>query len=299
MTVLITGANGFLGKHLETYLHQQGYPLVALLRQGRRAAFASTQCHFFSNFNAVDYNAVLRQVDTVVHCAAMVHQPKQQDLSAYMRINCDATCELARAAIAQGVKKFIVISTSHVYEGAAGPYDESCTPKPQSPYAQSKYEATQQLLALFQTTDTKLYIIRPPLIYGKGVKGNLAALSHFIKKMPWVPFYYARAKRSYISVTNLCGFVQHLIDGNHSPGIYNVSDNDDQSTWQLCQMIAAAQRRRMYPLPVPGWFMKVLFSILGRADHHTKIFNAFRLNIDKALATGWQPKPMSEKEFSW
>ena len=154
-----------------------------------------------------------------------------------------------------------------------------------------------RLSKLFASACAQLYIIRPNLIYGKEVKGNFYSLSKLISKSPVSSFKQATSLRSYISVHNLCGFIQHLVENNCESGIYNVSDNQDLSTKSLCEYMQKAQGRRHYQLPVPRSIMKMLFLLIGRPDFYGKIYGEFRLNIDKALATGWSPKPVDYRDF--
>ena len=214
-----------------------------------------------------------------------------------MDLNYHVTVSLADSCIFNNVKKFITLSTSHVYEGSDVPFTESSKLSPISPYALSKLKATLKMVALFEDSSTDYYIVIPPLIYGKGVKGNLRSLTEMINKFPFSLFYSANAPRSYVSITNLCTFMTFLITQDVKSGIYNVSDNNDLSTRNLCNLIAQSNNKTLFHLPVPSFLMKLLFSLLGRKDQYTKIFKSFQLNIDKALSTGWKPKPISKEDF--
>jgi len=297
MKVLVTGINGFVGKNLESYLQNSSLLLGGLLRTNRQVSYCDTQLHFFDTFDNADVENITCGYDCIIHLAALVHQPDQKDIEQYMRLNCDFTVKLARAAIANGVGKFIFLSTSHVYEGIDSVYHEQLELKPTSPYAQSKHQASLSLLRLFSGINSKLYIIRPPLIYGQGVKGNMKSLSKLINKTQLTPFLLARAKRSYICIDNLCSFILHLIDADVQPGIYNVSDNDDLSTSELSSLIAAANDKQLFQLPIPKNIMKLFFSIVRKQDQWEKIYSEFRLNINKAISTGWKPKPIDYRDF--
>ena len=271
MKILITGINGFVGKNLESYLQNSSLLLGGLLRTNRQVSYCDTEQHFFDNFDNADVENITCGYDCIIHLAALVHQPDQKDIQHYMRLNCDFTVRLARAAITNGVGKFIFLSTSHVYEGIDSVYHEQLDLKPPSPYAQSKHQASLSLLRLFSGVNSKLYIIRPPLIYGKGVKGNLRSLTNMINKCPVSLFYTANAPRSYVSIKNLCDFMTFLVTEDVESGIYNVSDNKDLSTRNLCDLIAQSNNKVIFHFPIPRFFMKLIFRLLGRKDYYNKI----------------------------
>ena len=118
-----------------------------------------------------------------------------------------------------------------------------------------------------------------------------------VKSIPLVPFKCATAPRSYVSIKNVCDFILFLVQNNVISGVYNVSDNNDLSTQDLCSLIAKAQGKKIIQLPVPRVIMKVVFTILGRADNYDKIYSRFCLNISKARAAGWEPRRISYKDF--
>lgn len=297
MNILVTGITGFVGKHLEQVLISNDYRVTGLVRSKKNSLNAKTHLKLIDNIKTCNFKDVTNGFDVVVHLAALVHQPNQSDIDAYVSLNYDVTVALAKACAVNKVSKFITLSTSHVYEGTSSPYIENDSLAPLSPYAQSKYKATQQLDSIFFDTKTSWHVIRPPLIYGKGVKGNLNSLSRLISKLSFVPFKRAVSARSYICVHNLCDFILYLLEHNIESGIYNVSDNQDLSTKKLCELIAKAQNKKITQLPVPKWLMKIAFQSIGRKDHYEKIYGEFHLNVDKALATGWKPSPIDCRNF--
>lgn len=297
LNILITGITGFVGKHLEQFLIRSDYEVTGLVRSKTNALNVKTHVHLINDINTCDFNTLTSGFDAVIHLAAIVHQPDQTDIDAYMRTNHDVTVALAKACAANKVSKFITLSTSHVYEGLNDDFIESQALSPVSPYAQSKYKATLELAPIFIDTVTEWYVIRPPLIYGKGVKGNLNSLLKLVNKLSLLPFERAVSARSYVCVHNLCDFILYLLEHNVESGVYNVSDNYDLSTSELCELIAKAKNKKIKQLPVPEWMMKAAFRLIGRRDHYEKIYGEFRLNIDKALATGWRPKKIDYRDF--
>ena len=297
MKILVTGISGFVGQHLERVLHAAGYAVSGLVRQGGHVGSDDTQIHWVDDICSCDFSAVTAGVDVVVHLAALVHQPHIVDSDRYLSINTDATVALATAALRNNVSRFISLSTSHVYEGARGPHSETLAPNPRTPYASSKYKASQALARLYEGSSSFYYIVRPPLIYGEGVKGNMRSLAALIDRVAMTPFKNATGLRSYLSVANLCSFVLHLIQHPVASGVYNLSDNHDLSTQQLCECLARAQGKSLYQFSLPKPLMKWLFSLLRRPDHFEKLYGAFQLNIEKALATGWAPAAIADSDF--
>ena len=297
MKVLITGITGFVGGHLASLLLKESYEVGGVVRSNPERLSKEITLHRIDDINQADFKRITQGYDAVIHLAALVHQPNQSDADAYMRLNYDVTVNLAKACLENGISKFIALSTSHVYEGLSGSLVEDRLLSPKTPYAKSKQKATLDLQSLFSDASTHWYVIRPPLIYGKGVKGNLQSLSSMIKKLPFAPFKMAKAPRSYISITNLCSFILYLLQNSASSGVYNISDNHDLSTQQLCDLIAKAQKKSIIQLPIPKFIMKMLFTLLGRSDHYDKIYSPFNLSVEKALATGWKPKAIDYRDF--
>ena len=298
MKILITGISGFVGGHLEKLLIENNLDVTGLVRSKKHSLIAKTQLHLVDDIRTCDFNSVTKGYDVVIHLAALVHHPEQDDLKKYMRANHDVTLELAKACVVNGVRKFITLSTCAVYDGnKLTGHIEKDQVFPSTPYAVSKYSATKSILKMKECASTSFYMLRPNLVYGKRGKGNYQKLSSLIAKSSVTPFGAADEKRSYVSVGNLCGFILYLINNNVDSGIYNISDNHDLSTKELCNLIAKAQNKKILQLPFPKWIMKAAFKLMGKKDHYNKIYGEFRLNIDKALATGWKPKPIDYKDF--
>jgi len=297
LNILVTGITGFVGGYLEQLLIDNNYEVSGLVRSKTNALNVKTHVHLITDINTCDFNTLTSGFDAVIHLAALVHQPNQTDIDAYMRTNYEVTIGLAKACAENKVSKFITLSTSHVYEGLSNDFIETHALSPISPYAQSKYKATQQLDSIFSDTGTAWHVVRPPLIYGKGVKGNLNSLSMLVNKFALLPFERAVSARSYVCLHNLCDFILYLLEHNVESGVYNVSDNHDLSTSELCKLIAKAKNKKIIQLPVPKWLIKTAFRMIGKKDHYEKIYGEFRLNIDKALATGWKPSPVDYRNF--
>ncbi len=144
MNILVTGITGFVGGYLEQLLIDNNYEVSGLVRSETNALNVKTHVHLITDINTCDFNTLTSGFDAVIHLAALVHQPNQTDIDAYMRTNYEVTIGLAKACAANKVTKFITLSTSHVYEGSNNDFIESHALSPMSSYAQSKYRATKK-----------------------------------------------------------------------------------------------------------------------------------------------------------
>lgn len=294
----ITGFTGFIGGHLESLLHSNDFDVSAVVRSKNNSPNDRTQVHLIDDIRTCDFDNITKGFDVVIHLAALVHQPTQKDFKSYKVMNTDVSIKLALACVRNNVSKLVVLSTCAVYSGKKNDaFSERDIVMPNSPYGMSKLNATKKIMALLKHTDTSYYILRPNLVYGKNGKGNYKTLVNLIYRLSSTPFSQATYKRSYVSVHNLCDFILYLINHNVESGIYNVSDNHDLSTKELCELIAKAQNKKIIQIPVPKWVMKMTFQAIGRKDHYEKIYGEFRLNVDKALATGWTPKEIDHRDF--
>ena len=172
MKVLVTGANGFVGRALVLRLAAAGIDVVGAVRpdvavRGCRAV------RIGDIGGGTDWSVALAGVDAVIHLAARVHVMRERDenpLAAFMRVNLDGTVNLARQAAAAGVRRFVYVSTVKVLgEGGGTPFSDASRPVPVDPYAVSKHEAEKALFAIGQETGMEIVVLRPPLVYGPGV----------------------------------------------------------------------------------------------------------------------------------
>ncbi len=266
--ILITGAAGFVGTALCRMLHQQGFALrVVVRRNGSR--LPEDLVHDLDDVvevddftNSVAWENILVGVDRVVHLAARAHvggQSKAADL--YFRDNLDVTVLLARAALQARVKKFIFISSIKVNgEGVLKPdhrpYKVTDQPRPVGAYAVSKWRAEQELNSLFSHSETsELVILRPPMIYGDAVKGNLAFLQKWLSWGLPLPVSKAGNRRSLLSLECLIGTITDiLLDTTVTPAqLLLPCDREEWSTERLANYLAekAGCRARIFHVPAP------------------------------------------------
>lgn len=210
------------------------------------------------------------QVDAVVHCAALVHQMQGAPEDKYFKINHDLTLDLAKAAKTNGVRHFIFISTAHVF-GDSGSLDHSKVLSPSSPcnptdgYGRSKLAAEKSLQEI-ESEDFKVSIIRPPMVYGEGAKGNLVKLAKLIRRIPILPFGYTKNRRSLVYVGNLTQFID-LVLQTEATGVLLPQDERSLSIKEIAQLIAKALSKKTVFVPIPHVFVKVLAFALPKTIH--------------------------------
>ena len=242
-------------------------------------------------------------VDAVVHVAALVHQLDKSSepcYEQYVAVNVDSTESLARAAISAGVKHFIFFSTIKVHGEASradSPLRWDSPFKPSDAYSASKMDAELCLGRLASTSSMRLSIIRPPLVYGPGVKANFRRFLNLAKKTPVFPCNENFGRRSMVSVWNLIDFVRTLIARQpNSSDVFMISDDSDRNAYELLRFMALAQNSKLYGLRIPVWALSFLFSVIGKSGYFQKIFGELRVDITHTSSvTGWKPIHTTEE----
>ncbi|MGL5487456.1 UDP-glucose 4-epimerase family protein [Plesiomonas shigelloides] len=294
LKILVTGASGFVGLRVLTQASNKGYKLVAQSRSKQEYAFEQALLDITPE---TDWQKALVGVDCVVHCAARVHQMQEAEkdaLAAYRYVNTQGTLNLARQAALAGVKRFIFLSSIKVNgeetkDGTAFQHDDQNIPT--DPYALSKYEAEQQLLALAKITKLEVVIIRPPLVYGEGVKANFLSMMNWVKKQIPLPFGVVRNKRSLVYLGNLVDLILVCCKHPKAAGeTFLVSDNHDVSLTQLLKNIAKEMHISPCLLPVPQTWLHLLLSLLGKSELGSRLCGNLQLDITHTQNTlNWSP----------
>jgi nucleoside-diphosphate-sugar epimerase len=298
-TCLITGASGFIGRHLASALVQEAQPWQLRL-VGRSAArlpdCAGATRHTISALDGgTDWSGLLPGVDVVVHAAArvhMLHDTATDAAAQYRRTNTEGTLRLAEQAAAAGVKRLVFLSTIGIHgAGQQHPYQEDDAPAPHSPYAQSKLEAERSLLALAARTGLEVVLIRPPLVYGPDAPGNFARLAGIVRRGLPLPLGSVRNRRSLVAITNLVSFIQccmtHPAASNQA---FLVSDGHDLSTPELIQHMAAALHQSARLLPVPPALLRWGAACVGQQAVLQQLTGSLQADIHKARTLlGWAP----------
>ncbi len=285
-TVLVTGANGFVGRAVCEHLLGLGMSITGAVRGN---PLASYHVQAPSLTVDADWTAQLQQVDVVVHCAARVHvmsDTATDPLAAFRAVNTDGTLNLARQAADAGVKRFIFISSIKVngeHTELGKPFDERVQSPPQDPYARSKYEAEQELMALAKECTMAVTIIRPPLIYGVGVKANFASMMTWVRKGVPLPFAHLNNARSLLALPNLCDFIAHAMAHPAAVNqVFLVADPVAVSTSQLLAAIAEAEGVRCRLFYLPPRVIRVLGRCLGIDAKLQRIYGSLEMDTRKA-----------------
>ena len=300
MNILLTGATGFLGSKLATYLRSQ--PAVTMTLSVRRLTKISAGNTIkVEGLSAdTDWSAALANQDIVIHAAARAHIMKDEELdplTEYRKVNVDGTLTLARQASWAGVKRFVFVSSIKVNgEGTllGRPFQPEDSPAPEDSYGISKCEAEAGLLKLAAESGMEVVIIRPPLVYGPGVKANFASMVNWVRKGIPLPFGMLGNKRSLIAIDNLVDFILLCADSSISPKAANqvflVADGEDVSTTTLLRKVARAYGVRARLLPVPVLFLRLAAKLLGKSDMADRLFGNLQVDSSKARELlGWKP----------
>lgn len=296
--VFLTGASGFVGSAVLRRLLAEDMPTVATLRGNSPSLPAAVQAVRFESFDeASQWGEALRGCDTVVHCAARVHvmnDTEADPLAAFRRVNVHGTLNLARQAVAAGVRRFIFVSSIKVNgEGTAvgQPYTADDSPQPQDPYGISKMEAEAELQALAKASGLEVVIIRPVLVYGPGVKANFEAMMRWLSKGVPLPFGAIDNRRSLVALDNLVDLILTCVDHPAAANqVFLVSDGEDLSTTALLRRMGQALGVPPRLLPIPAWVLSGGASLLGRTALSKRLCGSLQVDIEKTRKVlGWQP----------
>jgi nucleoside-diphosphate-sugar epimerase len=295
--VLVTGANGFVGKPLCLALLEQGQTLRAAVRGANRPVENCETVAVGELNGQTDWTNALPGIKVVIHLAARVHvmnDTSTDALAEFRRVNVEGTLHLARQAVKVGVQRFIFISSIKVnveHSDLDKPFTEADIANPQDAYGLSKYEAEQGLLLIAQQTGMEVVIIRPPLIYGPGVKANFKSILHFVKRGIPLPFGNINNKRSFVYLGNLISLIIRCIDHPKAVNqVFLVSDGEDLSTTQLLSECAKALGVKARLLPVPQKLIEFFANLLGKQDMAQRLCGNLQVDISKARhLLNWTP----------
>ncbi|WP_434629364.1 SDR family oxidoreductase [Pseudomonas sp. Z1-29] len=300
--ILVTGANGFIGKALVSrLLADRQYAVIGATRDKTPA---NAQCQF-ERLDLTDPDVLpsLRDVQVIVHAAARVHVMNDvavDALAEYRKANVEGTLRLAKLAAASGVKRFIFISSIKVNgerTGPGRPFRADDTPAPVDAYGISKREAEDGLMKVSRDTGIEIVIIRPPLVYGPGVKANFLNMMRWLSRGVPLPLGGLNNRRSLVALDNLVDLVitciAHPAAANQ---IFLVSDGEDLSTTQLLLRMAEALEVRVYLLPLPETALRLAASLLGKKAMADRLCASLQVDIEKTCSLlGWSP-PVSVDE---
>ena len=301
--VLVTGANGFVGQSLCKRLFQQGQAVCAVVRRSSTQVDNNESIAVGDIKGHTDWTKALQDVKVVVHLAARVHvmnEMTDDPLAEFRKINVEGTLNLARQAFKAGVSRFIYISSIKVngeFTEPGCPFKADDASQPMDPYGISKREAEDGLRQLAKDTGLEVVIIRPPLIYGLGVKANFLSMMRWLHKGIPLPLGSINNARSLVALDNLVDLIvtciQHPAAANQT---FLVSDGEDVSTTDLLKRTAVAMGIKARLIPVPEILIKVGGKLLGKGDVVQRLCGNLQVDITKAQQLlGWAP-PISVEE---
>ena len=292
MKILVTGAAGFIGRALCGHLSALNHSVFPVVRSvsGMEAEIVAGNIGTSSN-----WIAALGTCDAVVHLAARVHvmdDDAQDPLALYRATNTEVTLNLARQAAHAGVKRFVFISTIKVNgEGRDSPYGETDAPAPADAYAISKWEAEQGLLRIAADTGLEVVILRPPLVYGPGVKANFLRLMQLVKKGWPLPLAAIRNRRSFLYLGNFVDAIRLCVEHPAAAGqTFLLDDGQAVSTPELVRAVAHALDRPAHLLAVPVKVLEFAGTLFGKRAAVARLTGS--LWVDSSLIRsrlGWTP----------
>lgn len=299
--IAITGYSGFVGKELLKKIDVEECLLLG------RQPVAGNYKHQHFDLSNTNQSLNLSEVKVLIHCAARVHimdDNSANPIDEFKAVNTKGTLNLATQAAQAGVKRFIFISTIKVNgESTTGraPFNEQEN-APEDPYGISKAEAEQKLLALGQKTGMEIVIIRPPLVYGEGVKANFASLMKLVNKGFPLPFRAInKNKRSLVSVYNLVDLIKVCVEHpNAANQVFLASDDHDLSTAEMVQLMAMVQGKSNLALPVPPVLFSLVGAVLGKKQVVDRLTGSLQVDITHTKNTlNWAPPYSVEDGFKF
>ncbi|RKZ24837.1 hypothetical protein DRQ26_06880 [bacterium] len=302
MNILITGATGFIGSALvNSFVTHPSFSISVAVRSDSVQFSSAVRCFLVGDLDAdSDWSAPLQGMDVVIHTAARVHiqsDNRADSLTEFRRINVAGTLNLARQAKAAGVKRFIYLSSIKVngeVTEPGSPFLSEQQPAPVDPYAVSKYEAETGLLQLVPEVGFDVVIIRPPLVYGPGVKANFESMLRWLSRGIPLPLGGIDNQRSLLALDNLIDLITICVDHPAAKNqIFLAADGKDLSTTELLQQLANALGRPIRLFPLPFKILEIGAILLGKRTLTQRLCGSLQVDISKAQELlGWIP-PLS------
>lgn len=296
--ILLTGTTGLVGGAFLARMVVEGREIRAAVRNARATLHRDVCKVVVQDLDsATDWSEALEGCDVVVHAAARVHVMHDQlsdPLAEFRKVNVDGTLNLARRATAAGIKRFIFISSIKVNgeETASGrPYRVDSLPAPEDAYGVSKLEAEQGLMRLANETGMEVVIIRPPLVYGPGVKGNFASMIKLVEMGVPLPLGAVRNKRSLVGIRNLVDLMTRCLDHPAAANqVFLASDGEDLSTTELLRGVGKALGKPARLIPVPNDILQIGATVLGKKGMARRLLGSLQVDISSTCELlDWRP----------
>ncbi len=302
--ILVTGAGGFVGRHLVPIAVAIGHQVLAAssLSAPGRSHPRVEEVPVDRDDPVAGWSAVLSRCDVVIHLAGRAHVLDERDpvpLERYRQVNCGLAVSLVRNAAKAGVRRFVFVSSAGVngLNSAELPFTEVVPAAPSEPYAVAKWEAEQALRTFVAQSGIELVIVRPPLVYGPDAAGNFGRLLRLVSTGLPLPLASVRNRRSMVSVWNLCDFLVCCAEHPKAAGeTFLVADGDDISTPDLIRALASEMGRSAWLFPFPPALLIHIAGVVGMDSAVERLCGSFQLDVSKGRQLlGWAPPvPLSE-----
>ncbi|MGY6251888.1 NAD-dependent epimerase/dehydratase family protein [Paraburkholderia caledonica] len=304
LTVLVTGANGFVGRAVSQALQRRGDTVLGLVRRPHGALPGVLEwrndAHNFAGLET-DWPAGLR-CDAVIHLAARVHMMNDtatDPLPVYRATNVEGALRVARAAHRAGARRFVFVSSIKAVAERSGTHalTEADAAAPSDPYGISKREAEGALLDYSRESGMEMVIVRPPLVYGPGVRANFLQLMHAIANGVPIPLGAVRARRSLVFVDNLADALVHCAADPRAAGqFFHVTDGRDLTVAELVRALAVQLHMPARLLPVPVGLLRMAGRLTGRTAQIDRLIGELRVDSAHICEVlGWYPPHTVER----
>jgi nucleoside-diphosphate-sugar epimerase len=299
--VVVTGADGFVGRALVAHFREAGRAFRALVRQHEGAPVPGPEYRAVGDLAAMpdaELDALLAGASAIVHLAGRAHvvdETADDPAAAYSSANVHATARLARAAVRMGVQRFVFASSVKVNGEASAP-GHPCRPDdppdPRDAYARSKRDAERELVAISAGTALSPIVLRLPLVYGPGVKGNFATLLDGVARGRWLPFGAIRNRRSLLYVGNLVEALDAALDAPFPPsGVHLVADAESVAVPELIAACGEALGVPARLMVIPVWLLELAGLLTGRRALVARLVGTLEVDASSfTAATGWRPR---------
>jgi nucleoside-diphosphate-sugar epimerase len=291
--ILVTGANGFVGKALVAHLRIIFDSVFIAVRHS--AQYDGDNIYRIKDLSGdTDWGEALKDIDTVIHLAGRAHMVEDnQNIDLFRRINVEGTENIARQFFNAGGRRFIYLSSLKVNGDATNQraFTEDDPAHPEDAYGKSKMEAEERLWKLKQGSDIEIVIIRPPLVYGPGVKANFLSMMNWLAKGIPLPLGAIYNKRSLVSLNNLLDLITKCIDHPAAADqVFFAADGEDLSTTELLVRLGSALGKPARLIPVPQPLLEQGLKLIGKKDVARKLCGSLTIDISKAKEKlGWMP----------